>query len=251
MEDVMINEQERIDDLQIKNLKIIQHIKKFCFGMDAVLLSDFVDVKKDECILDLGTGTGIIPILLVGKTEAAHITGIEIQLEMAQMANRSVMLNHLSEKIKIIHGDLKEATQLLGAGKFDIITTNPPYMNTGLKNPEDTKAIARHEIKCTLEDVVKTGSGMLKIGGKFAMVHRPERLVDIIFLMRQYKIEPKRLRMVHPYPHKRANLILIEGVRGGRAYLNMMEPLYVRNADGSYTQEIDRIYGKDVKESGK
>ena len=246
MECVMINDHERIDDLQIKQLKIIQHTKKFCFGMDAVLLSDFADVKKGERVLDLGTGTGIIPILLIGKTEAAHITGIEIQQEMAKMANRSVKLNHLSEKIKIIHGDFKKAIQLLGAGTFDVITTNPPYMNAGLKNPEDAKAIARHEIKCTLEDVVKTGSRMLKIGGKFAMVHRPERLVDIICLMRQYKLEPKRLRMVHSYPHKRANLILIEGVRSGKAYLNIMEPLYVRNADGSYTQEIDKIYGKDV-----
>lgn len=248
MNNLLLHEWERIDDLQCKGLKIIQDTRKFCFGMDAVLLANFVEIKKGEKIIDLGTGTGIIPILMAGKTEAGHITGLEIQPEMAAMAARSVALNGLEQRVEIIEGDLKECVGQLGAGKFDVVVCNPPYKNcgTGLLNPNDAKAISRHEIKCTLEDVIAVSSKLLRIGGKLNMVHRPERLVDMMWLMRNYKIEPKRMRLVHPYPSKRANLVLVEGVRNGGTYLKMMEPLYVRNENGEYTHEINKIYGKEV-----
>ncbi len=249
MNNIEIKEWERIDNLQLNGLQIIQDTRGFCFGLDAVLLSSFADIKKGDYVIDLGTGTGIIPILVAGKTEAMKIDGLEIQAEMATMATRSVELNRLQDKITIFELDLRHSVKMLGTGKYDIVTCNPPYMNQGggLVNPQDMKAVSRHEIMCTLEDVISVSSKFLKAGGKFAMVHRPERLVDIIWLMRNYKVEPKRLRFVHPSPGKKANLILIEGVRFGKPYLKMMEPLYVRDENGKYTKEIDRIYGR-VKE---
>jgi len=243
---VEINEWERIDDLQLKGLKIIQDTRGFCFGVDAVLLTDFTEVRKGSSIIDLGTGTGIIPILLAGKTEAAKIVGVEIQEHMTEMASRSVMLNELQDRVKIVHGDIRDCVDQFGASSFDIVTSNPPYMNFGggLINPNDFKAISRHEIKCTLEDIIRVSSKLLKPGGKFNMVHRPERLVDIIFLMRFYKLEPKRIRFVHPSPGKKANLILIEGARGGNPQLKMMPPLYIYNDNGEYSEEINRIYNR-------
>ncbi len=249
MKDIKLNEWERIDDLQLNGLQIIQDTRGFCFGLDAVLLSSFADIKKGDDVIDLGTGTGIIPILIAGKTEADKIDAVEIQTEMAEMATRSIALNRLQNKIKIRELDLRNCVKLLGVGKYDIVTCNPPYMNQGggLVNPQDMKAVSRHEIMCTLEDVISVSSKLLKVGGKLAMVHRPERLVDIIWLMRNYNVEPKRLRFVHPLPSKKANLILIEGARLGKPYLKMMTPLYVRDENGEYTEEIDRIYGR-VKE---
>lgn len=243
---VRIKDNERIDDLQFKGLQIIQDTDGFCFGVDAVLLANFADVKKGDNVIDLGTGTGIIPILLAGKTQAAQITGLEIQQPMAEMAERSVQLNDLEERVNIVNGDIKNSVKLFGASKFQVVVSNPPYMNSGggLINPSDTKAISRHELLCTLEDVIMSSGKLLAPGGQLAMVHRPERLVDIVYLMRKYDIEPKYIRFVHPSPYKKANLLLIKGARGGRPQLKMMEPLYVYDEHGNYSEEINRIYAR-------
>lgn len=234
-----------LDDLQRNGLKIIQKTDGFCFGMDAVLLSGFASVKPGERALDLGTGTGIIPLLLSAKTKGDHFTGLEIQTEIMKMAQRSVALNGLEKKIDIIQGDIKEASRIFGAASFDVVTSNPPYMNDahGLKNPGDVKAISRHEVLCTLEDVVREGTKALKPGGRFYMVHRPHRLAEIITVMRQYKLEPKRMKFVHPFADKDANMVLIEAVRGGGAWLKLEPPVIVYKEPGVYTDEIYEIYG--------
>lgn len=238
-------ENERLDDLQRNGLRIIQKTDGFCFGMDAVLLSGFASVKPGERALDLGTGTGIIPLLLSAKTKGEHFTGLEIQTEIMKMAQRSVALNGLEKKIDIIQGDIKEASRIFGAASFDVVTSNPPYMNDahGLKNPGDVKAISRHEVLCTLEDVVREGTKALKPGGRFYMVHRPHRLAEIITVMRQYKLEPKRMKFVHPFADKDANMVLIEAVRGGGAWLKLEPPVIVYKEPGVYTDEIYEIYG--------
>ncbi len=237
---------ERIDDLDRNGYKIIQNKDKFCFGMDAVLLSEFTKVKGGEDVLDLGTGTGVIPILLEAKTKGRHFTGLEIQAESADMAIRSVELNNLQDKIDIVCGDIKEASHFFGKGKYDVVTSNPPYMNDlhGLKNPEEQKAIARHEVKCTLDDVVREAAAVLKPSGRFCMVHRPHRLVEIINTFSKYKLEPKRLRLVYPYIDREANMVLIEGVRGGKSMIKVEKPLIVYEENGSYTEEVYRIYNK-------
>ncbi|GKX32227.1 methyltransferase [Vallitalea longa] len=236
---------ERIDDLHRKGYKIIQNTQKFCFGIDAVLLTGFSGVKDKENVLDLGTGTGIIPILLEAKTKGSHFTGLEIQEESVEMAVRSVELNCLEDKISIIQGDIKEAVKLFPLSSFDVITSNPPYMNNnnGIKNNLQPKSIARHEILCTLEDVIKNAASLLKVGGRFYMVHRPSRLPEIIVTLKKYKLEPKRLRFVHPYINKEPNMILIESVRHGKPLLKVEPPLIVYKSVGEYTDEIYEIYG--------
>lgn len=236
---------ERIDDLQCKGYRIIQNESKFCFGMDAVLLSGFAKVKPGERVIDLGTGTGIIPILLEAKTKGAHFTGLEIQEESAEMAGRSVELNHLSGKVDIVTGDIKEASKIFSNGSFEVVTTNPPYMNDqhGLKNPELPKAIARHEILCSLEDVVREGAKVLKENGRMYMVHRPFRLVEIFDVMRKYKLEPKRMRLVYPYADKEPNMVLIEALKGGKPMLKVEPPLIVYRDVNVYHPEIYEIYG--------
>ena len=236
---------ERVDDLQRNGLKIIQKTDGFCFGMDAVLLTGFANVKRGEKVLDMGTGTGIIPILLSAKTEGKHFTALEIQEEIAKMARRSVEMNHLEDKIEIVNGDIKEASRIFGAASFDVVTTNPPYMNDshGLKNPTEVKAISRHEVLCTLDDVVREGAKVLKSGGRMYMVHRPHRLIEIISAMKQYKMEPKRMCMVHPFKDKEANMVLIEAVKGGGSWLKMEAPIIVYKEPGVYTDEIYNIYG--------
>ena len=243
--EIVLKENERIDDLQRNGYRIIQSPKKFCFGMDAVLLSGFARVKEGGNVLDLGTGTGIIPILLSAKTEAKHLTGLEIQEESADMARRSVMLNSLEEKITIVTGDIKEAGNLFDAASFDVVTSNPPYMTGkhGLTNPEDAKAIARHEILCTLEDVISKAAYLLKPGGNFFMVHRPFRLVEIMTLLQQYKLEPKRMQLVYPYVDKEPNMVLIEANRGGRPRMRVEKPLIIYKEPGVYMPEIYDIYG--------
>jgi tRNA1(Val) A37 N6-methylase TrmN6 len=238
---------ERIDDLQRKGYKIIQNPEKFCFGMDAVLLSSFAAVKEGENVLDMGTGTGIIPILLEAKTEGKHFTGLEIQSESAEMAGRSVALNNLTEKIDIVEGDIKEATKIFGKNIFNVVTVNPPYMNDlhGIKNPDMPKAIARHEVLCTLEDVVREASGVLKQNGRLYMVHRPHRLVEIIQAMKNYKLEPKRIRFVHPYEDKEANMVLIEALKGGKSMVKIEKPLIVYKDVNVYTDELLEMYGNE------
>ena len=242
---IELKENERIDDLQRNGYRIIQNKDKFCFGMDAVLLSGFARVNPGDRVIDLGTGTGIIPILLEAKYEGEHYTGLEIQEEMAEMAARSVRLNGLEEKIDIVKGDICRARELLGLAVFDVVTCNPPYMNDahGLKNPELPKAIARHEVLCTLEDVVREGAGILKTGCHFFMVHRPHRLIEIISTLVKYKLEPKRMKMVHPFVDKDANMVLIEAVRGGKSMIKVEPPLVVYRDVGVYTDEVYQVYG--------
>lgn len=243
--DVLLKENERIDDLQRNNYKIIQNPNRFCFGMDAVLLSGFARAQEGDKVLDLGTGTGIIPLLMEAKTKAAHLTGLEIQAESADMASRSVMLNGLSDKIEIVTGDIKEAVRLFGAASFDVVTCNPPYMTEhhGLQNEQTPMAIARHELLCTLEDVICQSAKLLKPGGNFFMVHRPFRLAEIMVLMRQYKLEPKRMQLVYPYVDKEPNMVLIEGKRGAKPRMTVEKPLIVYKEPGGYTDEIFDIYG--------
>ncbi len=242
---IELKEDERIDDLQRNHLKIIQKTNGFCFGMDAVLLSGFASVKQGERAIDLGTGTGIIPILLSAKTEGKEFVGLEIQEEMADMAARSIAMNQIEDRVKIIRGDIKEAGAVFGRASFDVVTSNPPYMNDahGLKNPDLLKAIARHEVLCTLDDVVRSASELVRPGGRFYMVHRPHRLAELITTLKQYKMEPKRIKMVHPYQNKDANMVLIESVRGGRSMVKVEAPIIVYKEVGVYTEEICQIYG--------
>lgn len=242
---IELKSDERLDDLQRNGYQIIQKKNGFCFGMDAVLLSGFARVKQGEKAIDLGTGTGIIPILLEAKYEGEHYTGLEIQDEMADMAARSVALNHLEEKVSIVKGDIKEASRLFGAASFDVVTSNPPYMNDahGLKNPDLPKVISRHEVLCTLDDVTREAARLLRPGGRFYMVHRPHRLIEIITALTKYKLEPKRMKMVHPFVEKDANMVLIEAVRGGKSMIKVEAPIVVYQEPGVYTQEIYDIYG--------
>lgn len=241
----LLKPEERLDDLQRNGYKIIQHPSKFCFGMDAVLLSGFANVKLKESVLDLGTGTGIIPILLEAKTKGKKYVGLEIQEESADMAARSVQYNCLEERIQIVHGDIKEASALFGKASFDVVTTNPPYMNDhhGIKNPDIPKAIARHEILCSLEDVIREASFVLRENGRFYMVHRPFRLAEIITLMTKYHLEPKRMRLVAPYADKEPNMVLIEGLKGGKSRIKIEPTLIVYQEPNVYTKEIYDIYG--------
>lgn len=241
--DLMDN--ERVDDLQRNGYQIIQKTDGFCFGMDAVLLSGFACVKPGERAVDLGTGTGIIPILLEAKYDGEHYTGLEIQDQMSDMARRSVALNHLEDKVAIVTGDIKEASRLFGAASFDVVTSNPPYMagSHGLKNPALPKAISRHEVLCTLDDVVREAAKILRPGGRFYLVHRPHRLIEIITAMTKYKLEPKRMKMVHPFVDKEANMVLIEAVRGGKSMIKVEAPIVVYKEPGVYTDEIYDIYG--------
>ncbi|MCR5737188.1 MAG: tRNA1(Val) (adenine(37)-N6)-methyltransferase [Eubacterium sp.] len=243
--EIGLKENERLVDLERNGYRIIQNQKGFCFGIDAVLLSGFAQVKAGEQVLDLGTGTGIIPILLEAKTKGEHFTGLEIQEESVDMAGRSVKLNGLTEKIEIVQGDIKEASKIFGGAAFHVVTTNPPYMTEhhGVQNEADAKTIARHEILCNLEDVVREGAKVLTTRGRFYMVHRPRRLADIISLMRKYQLEPKRIRMVHPFVDKEANMVLIEGVKNGGTMMKVEAPLVVYEEPGVFTEEIHRIYG--------
>ena len=242
---IELKEQERLDELHRNGYRIIQNPSRFCFGMDAVLLSGYATVKEGETALDLGTGNGIIPILLEAKTKGKHFTGLEIQEESADMARRSVALNGLEEKIKIITGDIKEAGEMFEAASFDVITSNPPYMigQHGLVNPDSPKAIARHELLCTLEDVIRVSARLLCTGGRFYLVHRPFRLAEIMTILVKYRLEPKRMRLVYPFVDKEPNMVLIEALRGGNSRIRVEKPLIVYKEPGVYTDEIYDIYG--------
>ena len=235
---------ERLDDLQRNGYKLIQNSTVFCFGMDAVLLAAFSVIKYGENMIDLGCGNGVIPILLKGRTKGAHFTGLEIQDINVDMARRSVEYNYISDDVEIVQGDIKEACILFKKASFDVVTSNPPYMTEhhGLTNPESHKAIARHELLCTLEDVVKAASGLLKVGGRFYMVHRPQRLDEIFGVIKRYGMEPKRIRLVHPFIDKEANMVLIESIKGARPMLKVEKPLIVYKETGVYTREVQDLY---------
>lgn len=230
----LVKEGERLDDLQLGGLYLIQNPGRFCFGVDAVLLSDFARVKPGETVLDMGTGNGIIPILLSAKTEGKHFTGLEIQADTAEMARRSVAYNNLEERINIVTGDIKEAAELFRPAFFDVITVNPPYMlaQHGLTNSEDAKTIARHEILCSLDDILRESMKLLQDKGRFYMIHRPFRLAEILIKMNAYKIEAKRLQFVHPYVDKEPTMVLIEGVRGARSRVTVEPPVIMYRRDG-------------------
>ena len=234
---------ERVDDLQ-NGYFVIQDPKKFCFGMDAVLLSGFARVKKGETALAMGTGTGIIPILLSQRTEGKHFTGLEIQAECAEMADRSVKYNCLEDRIQIVEGDIKEAAGIFGAASFDVVTCNPPYMigQHGLTNPHLPKAIARHEILCTFDDVASQAARVLKDRGRFYLVHRPFRLVELMAALTKYKLEPKRMQLVYPYIDKEPNMVLIEACKGGNSRIQIERPLVVYEKPGVYTKDILELY---------
>ena len=236
---------ERIDELQRNGYRIIQNPERFCFGMDAVLLSGFARAKKQERCLDLGCGNGIIPILMEAKTEGKHFTGLEIQPESADMAKRSVALNGLQDRIDIVEGDIKDASKIFGASSFHVVTTNPPYMTAqhGLTNVYESKTIAWHEVLCNLEYFIRESARLLMPGGRFYMVHRPFRLAEIISLMVQYRMEPKRMRLVYPYVDREPNMVLIEGLRGGKSRMTVEKPLIVYKEPGKYTDEIYDVYG--------
>lgn len=238
---------ERIDDLEFKNLKIIQNEDGFCFGIDSVLLSDFAkNIKKDSMVLDLGTGTGIIPILLCGKTKLKKVIGIELQEEVAKMAKKSIKLNNLEDKFNVINENILNLNKIYKNQIFDVIVSNPPYKkkDTGITNENEKKIISRHEISASLEDFIKISKDLLKDKGEFYMVHRPERLVDIFELMRKYKIEPKILKMVYSYKNKEPKLILIKGVKNAKPFLKVESNLYIYEDTGKYTEEILKIYNR-------
>ena len=243
---VEIREEERLDDLELKGLKIIQDPSKFCFGIDAVLLSDFTKVKPGENVLDIGTGTGIIPLLLSAKTAANHITAVEIQPDMADMAKRSVLYNNLQDRIEIICNDIKRADSFIKKSSVDVVVSNPPYIKSShaITNPKDSLSLARHEIACTLEDILSAASNMLKYHGRFYMIHKAHRLTEIVCKMREYKLELKRLRSIHPFADKPAKMVLIEGVKQANPWLDIDPPLIIYKNYAEYTEEIIKIYGK-------
>ena len=242
--EVVIKENERVDELGRNGYRIIQNPDRFCFGMDAVLLSHFAKVKEGDKVLDFCTGTGIVPILMEARTKAASFKALEIQEDSAEMARRSVSLNHLEEKIEIITGDIKEADQYFEPASFHAVTCNPPYMigQHGLANPDSAKAIARHEVLCTLEDVISQSARVLKMNGSLYMVHRPFRLAEIMTTLAKYKLEPKRMQLVYPYIDKEPNMVLIQATKGGKSRITIEKPLIVYEKPGVYTQDILDIY---------
>ena len=246
-EEIELKENERIDDLEYKDLKIIQNTKGFCFGIDSILLSDFAkNIKKGAKVLDLGTGTGIIATLLCGKTELSEITGIEVQEEVYEMAKRSIQLNHLEDKFKLIQDNIVNLNHYFEKNTIDAIVTNPPYKKkeTGVQNEDAKKLISRHEIEASIEDFIKVSKDMLKDKGEFYIVYRPERLVDLLSLMRKYKIEPKKIRFVYSNMHAVSKLVLVQGVKNARPFLKLEPNLYIYDDNGNYTEEILKIYHK-------
>ena len=242
----ILKENERIDDLQINDLKIIQNTDGFCFGIVSVLLSDFAkDIKKESSVIDLGTGTGIISFLLLAKTSIKNIVGIEVQPEVADMARRSIELNNLENKFKIINCNIKDILDIVKREEFDAVVTNPPYkkINTGGKNENKKKLISRHEVLADIFDFINTAKIVLKDKGSLYMVHRPERLADIMYALRENKIEPKKIRFVYSKKDStEAKLVLIKAVKNGRDFLQVEKPLYIYKDDGEYTNEILEIY---------
>ena len=244
---IELKQNERIDDLEFKNLKIIQNKEGFCFGIDSVLISDFAKgIKKGAKVLDLGTGTGIIATLLCGKTELSEIVGVEIQEEVYEMANRSIKLNDLEEKFRIINDNIINLNKYFEKNTFDAIVTNPPYKkkDSGIENQDKRKLVSRHEIEANLEDFIKVSKDMLKDKGDLYIVHRPERLVDLLSIMREYKIEPKRIKFVYSNVNSVSKLVLVQGTKNAKPFLKVEKNLYIYDEKGNYTDEINKIYNK-------
>ncbi|MBR3538769.1 MAG: tRNA1(Val) (adenine(37)-N6)-methyltransferase [Eubacterium sp.] len=245
-EEELLRKGERIDDLEVKGFRIIQNPSFFCFGMDAVLLSSFAGTKKKDRVIDLGTGTGIIPLLLLAKEKCDTCIGLELQEAVAEMAARSVQLNHAENRCRICQGDICKVQEIFPAASFDGVTCNPPYIQeqSGLHNDETARNLARHEIAVRLEDVVRAAAYLLVPGGTFSMVHKPFRIPEILELMRKYRLEPKRMQLVQPYTDKEPNMVLLEAVRDGKPWLTVHPSLVVYEKDGGYTQELLKWYGK-------
>ena len=244
---IEIDENERIDDLEYKGLKIIQNTTGFCFGIDSVLISDFAkNIKKGANVIDLGTGTGIISVLLCAKTELNKIIGVEIQEEVFNLAKKNIIINNLQDRFEVINENIINLKNIYNPCTFDVVVTNPPYKkdNTGIKNIDNKKLISRHEITAELEDFIQISKYLLKDKGSIYMVHRPERLVDILSLMRKNNLEPKKLRFVCSNVNKEPKLVLIEAVKNAKPFLKIDKNLYVYNEDGEYTEEILEIYNK-------
>ncbi|GIM46016.1 methyltransferase [Collibacillus ludicampi] len=250
MEDFELKPGERLDDLQAGNLRIIQSDDMFSFSLDAVLLAHFAHVRSRDRVIDLGTGSGVIPLLLTAicKKGPREIVALEIQEHIAERAGRSVAGNGLSDTIRVVHGDLRQAARMFGTGTFDVVTCNPPYRPAGIGDASvmESIRIAKHEITCTLQDVVEQSAKLVKSGGKVALVHRPDRLVDIFYEMRRNKLEPKRMRLIHPREHTNPHIVLIEAIKDGGKELRIEPPLFVHEADGSYTEEIRKMYGGEI-----
>lgn len=241
-----LREGERLDDLQAKGLQIIQSDEVFSFSLDAVLLARYATVRRRDRVIDLGTGNGVMPLLLTARSDLprGEIVGLEIQERLADMAERNVRGNALEDTIKIVHGDTREAVDLFGKESFDTVICNPPYRPAGVGDQSENEhvRIAKHEITCTLDQAISAAAGLCRYDGRVAFVHRPDRLADIIALMRHHRLEPKRLCLVHPRPHKQPNILLIEALKGGRPELRIDPPLIVHHEDGSYTDAILDIY---------
>lgn len=240
----MLEGKERVDNLLWRGLKIIQNPDWFCFSLDAVLLAYFATVRPGDRVVDLGTGTGVIPLLLVARTRKVKIIGLEIKAEIIDMAQRTISLNELTKCISFMEGDIKNSAAILGWGRYDLVTSNPPYAraSSGRISISPIKAAARTEILCNLEDVVREGAGLLNTEGRLALIHRPSRLADIIFYMRQYGIEPKRMRLIYSRPEKEPNLVLVEGIKNGKKDLVVYPPLYVYDSPGVYSKEMAEIF---------
>ncbi|MBQ7986043.1 MAG: tRNA1(Val) (adenine(37)-N6)-methyltransferase [Clostridia bacterium] len=242
----LVKDDETLEDLQISNLQLIQKKDGFRFGIDAVLLSDFAKDIRAEKMLDMCTGSGIIPVLMTAKTNIPEIFGMEIQEEIFDTAKRTLELNNLCQRVHFECGDIKNAVEIYGKRQFDLITCNPPYMpaGTAVKNELDTKIIARHEVMCTLEDVISVGAMLVKQHGHLVLVHKPSRLADIICLMREHKIEPKRIRFIHKQVGAEPSLVLVDGAYLGGHELRILPPLYIFDETGEETPELKRIYGR-------
>lgn len=236
---------ERWDDLMVGGYKLLQDTQLFCFGMDAVLLSNYIRLEPNESVIDICTGNGVIPILLAAKTKSKHIVGLEIQSKLIELANKSVIENNLSDRVSFIEGDVRVIEETVESGTFDVISMNPPYMTNkhGIINEKESLAIARHEILCSLDDCLSAANKVLKTKGRLYMVHRPFRLAEIFYKMQSYGIEPKRMRMVYPFINKEPNMVLIEGIKGGRPRIMVERPLIVYESEGVYTKDIKDIYG--------
>ncbi len=246
---INLKEDERIDDLQLNNLKIIQNKNGFCYGIDSVLLSDFAkEIRAGSTVLDLGTGTGILGILLCGKTRISKIYGVDIQKDVCDMASRSIRLNNLENRFQIINKNIKELNNIFKPNTFDAIVSNPPYKkdNSGIKNESQTKLISRHEITASLEDFISISASLLKNNCSLYMVHRPERLADLFYILRKYNLEPKKLRLIHSYRNSSPKLILVKATKNAKSFLTIENPLIIYHKDGSYTDEILKIYKREV-----